>query len=90
MADIDQTPRIGTYPSVCHPASHIPTKTRAAICDAPALANGLQLGTILERLKAVKESGVHSMHVPDGFINAPVSVAAGVAAAAAVAVSLRG
>ncbi|MFE1898748.1 energy-coupling factor ABC transporter permease [Streptomyces yangpuensis] len=30
------------------------------------------------------------MHVPDGFINAPVSVAAGVAAAAAVAVSLRG
>ncbi|MFB7579629.1 energy-coupling factor ABC transporter permease [Streptomyces hydrogenans] len=30
------------------------------------------------------------MHVPDGFINAPVSAAAGVAAAAAVAVSLRG
>ncbi|MCX5377901.1 energy-coupling factor ABC transporter permease [Streptomyces sp. NBC_00091] len=30
------------------------------------------------------------MHVPDGFINTPVSVAAGVAAAAAVAVSLRG
>ncbi|MEU9999224.1 energy-coupling factor ABC transporter permease [Streptomyces sp. NPDC050848] len=30
------------------------------------------------------------MHVPDGFINAPVSVAAGVAAAGAVAVSLRG
>ncbi|MEU6057782.1 energy-coupling factor ABC transporter permease [Streptomyces sp. NPDC047097] len=30
------------------------------------------------------------MHVPDGFINAPVSVAAGVAAAAAVAVALRG
>ncbi|WP_030774842.1 energy-coupling factor ABC transporter permease [Streptomyces sp. NRRL F-2664] len=30
------------------------------------------------------------MHVPDGFINAPVSVAAGVAAAAAGAVSLRG
>jgi cobalt/nickel transport system permease protein len=30
------------------------------------------------------------MHVPDGFINAPVSVAAGAAAAAAVAVSLRG
>ncbi|MEV7521678.1 energy-coupling factor ABC transporter permease [Streptomyces sp. NPDC091371] len=30
------------------------------------------------------------MHVPDGFINAPVSVAAGVTAAAAVAVSLRG
>ncbi|MFD4247149.1 energy-coupling factor ABC transporter permease [Streptomyces sp. NPDC058525] len=30
------------------------------------------------------------MHVPDGFINAPVSVAAGVAAVAAVAVSLRG
>ncbi|MEU3469448.1 energy-coupling factor ABC transporter permease [Streptomyces sp. NPDC006687] len=30
------------------------------------------------------------MHVPDGFIDAPVSVAAGVAAAAAVAVSLRG
>ncbi|MFI1647679.1 energy-coupling factor ABC transporter permease [Streptomyces avidinii] len=30
------------------------------------------------------------MHVPDGFINAPVSVAAGVVAAAAVAVSLRG
>ncbi|MEU9232062.1 energy-coupling factor ABC transporter permease [Streptomyces subrutilus] len=30
------------------------------------------------------------MHVPDGFINAPVSLAAGVAAVAAVAVSLRG
>jgi cobalt/nickel transport system permease protein len=30
------------------------------------------------------------MHVPDGFINAPVSVAAGVVAAAGVAVSLRG
>ncbi|MFF8270469.1 energy-coupling factor ABC transporter permease [Streptomyces sp. NPDC016562] len=30
------------------------------------------------------------MHVPDGFINTPVSVAAGVVAAAAVAVSLRG
>ncbi|QES48657.1 cobalt ABC transporter permease [Streptomyces venezuelae] len=30
------------------------------------------------------------MHVPDGFIDAPVSVAAGVAAAGAVAVSLRG
>ncbi|MFF4266546.1 energy-coupling factor ABC transporter permease [Streptomyces virginiae] len=30
------------------------------------------------------------MHVPDGFINAPVSVAAGVVAAVAVAVSLRG
>ncbi|MGW5422326.1 energy-coupling factor ABC transporter permease [Streptomyces sp. NPDC003943] len=30
------------------------------------------------------------MHVPDGFINAPVSAAAGVAAAVAVAVSLRG
>ncbi|MFF0445639.1 energy-coupling factor ABC transporter permease [Streptomyces sp. NPDC004609] len=30
------------------------------------------------------------MHVPDGFINAPVSVAAGVLAAGAVAVSLRG
>ncbi|WP_221352159.1 energy-coupling factor ABC transporter permease [Streptomyces beigongshangae] len=30
------------------------------------------------------------MHVPDGFINAPVSVAAGVVAAAAVAVGLRG
>ncbi|MEU9857486.1 energy-coupling factor ABC transporter permease [Streptomyces sp. NPDC047974] len=30
------------------------------------------------------------MHVPDGFINAPVSAVAGVAAAAAVAVSLRG
>jgi cobalt/nickel transport system permease protein len=30
------------------------------------------------------------MHVPDGFINAPVSAAAGVLAAAAVGVSLRG
>ncbi|WP_329272893.1 energy-coupling factor ABC transporter permease [Streptomyces sp. NBC_01451] len=30
------------------------------------------------------------MHVPDGFINAPVSVAAGVVAAGAVAMSLRG
>lgn len=30
------------------------------------------------------------MHVPDGFINAPTSAAAGVVAAAAVAVSLRG
>ncbi|MEU3605768.1 energy-coupling factor ABC transporter permease [Streptomyces sp. NPDC035033] len=30
------------------------------------------------------------MHVPDGFINAPVSAAAGVAAAGAVALSLRG
>ncbi|MGW8993768.1 energy-coupling factor ABC transporter permease [Streptomyces zhihengii] len=30
------------------------------------------------------------MHVPDGFIDAPVSVAAGVVAAGAVAVSLRG
>ncbi|MFD8935168.1 energy-coupling factor ABC transporter permease [Streptomyces sp. NPDC059578] len=30
------------------------------------------------------------MHVPDGFLDAPVSVAAGVFAAAAVAVSLRG
>ncbi|PRH80968.1 cobalt ABC transporter permease [Streptomyces solincola] len=30
------------------------------------------------------------MHVPDGFINAPVSVAAGVVAAGAVAVALRG
>ncbi|MFD5396807.1 energy-coupling factor ABC transporter permease [Streptomyces sp. NPDC127097] len=30
------------------------------------------------------------MHVPDGFINAPVSAATGVAAAVAVAVSLRG
>ncbi|MFF1833769.1 energy-coupling factor ABC transporter permease [Streptomyces sp. NPDC058231] len=30
------------------------------------------------------------MHVPDGFINAPVSAVAGVAAASAVAVSLRG
>ncbi|MFI8435180.1 energy-coupling factor ABC transporter permease [Streptomyces sp. NPDC079020] len=30
------------------------------------------------------------MHVPDGFIGAPVSVAAGVVAAGAVAVSLRG
>ncbi|MFF3319267.1 energy-coupling factor ABC transporter permease [Streptomyces sp. NPDC003035] len=30
------------------------------------------------------------MHVPDGFINAPISAAAGVVAAGAVAVSLRG
>ncbi|WP_176737634.1 energy-coupling factor ABC transporter permease, partial [Streptomyces griseus] len=30
------------------------------------------------------------MHVPDGFIDAPVSVAAGVVAVGAVAVSLRG
>lgn len=30
------------------------------------------------------------MHVPDGFINTPVSVAAGVVAAGAVAISLRG
>ncbi|MFJ9118185.1 energy-coupling factor ABC transporter permease [Streptomyces sp. NPDC102394] len=30
------------------------------------------------------------MHVPDGFINAPISAATGVVAAAAVAVSLRG
>ncbi|WP_101258714.1 energy-coupling factor ABC transporter permease [Streptomyces barkulensis] len=30
------------------------------------------------------------MHVPDGFLNAPVSVATGAVAAAAVAVSLRG
>lgn len=30
------------------------------------------------------------MHVPDGFIDAPVSIAAGVAAVGAVAVSLRG
>ncbi|MFJ9040412.1 energy-coupling factor ABC transporter permease [Streptomyces sp. NPDC102406] len=30
------------------------------------------------------------MHVPDGFVNAPVSAAAGVVAAGAVAVSLRG
>ncbi|MFE2284480.1 energy-coupling factor ABC transporter permease [Streptomyces sp. NPDC059443] len=30
------------------------------------------------------------MHVPDGFIDAPVSIAAGVVAAGAVAVSLRG
>ena len=30
------------------------------------------------------------MHVPDGFIDAPISAATGVAAAAAVAVSLRG
>lgn len=30
------------------------------------------------------------MHVPDGFINAPVSAASAVVAAAAVAVSLRG
>ncbi|MEU5401025.1 energy-coupling factor ABC transporter permease [Streptomyces sp. NPDC005963] len=30
------------------------------------------------------------MHVPDGFINAPVSIAAGAVAAGAVAVSLRG
>ncbi|MET7528929.1 energy-coupling factor ABC transporter permease [Streptomyces goshikiensis] len=30
------------------------------------------------------------MHVPDGFIDAPVSIAAGVAAAGAVAISLRG
>lgn len=30
------------------------------------------------------------MHVPDGFINAPVSVAAGVVAAAGVGISLRG
>ena len=30
------------------------------------------------------------MHVPDGFINAPVSVAAGVVAAAGVAICLRG
>lgn len=30
------------------------------------------------------------MHVPDGFINAPVSVAAGVVAAAGIAVCLRG
>ncbi|MDQ0775200.1 cobalt/nickel transport system permease protein [Streptomyces aurantiacus] len=30
------------------------------------------------------------MHVPDGFINAPVSVAAGAVAASAIAVSLRG
>ncbi|MGW6555588.1 energy-coupling factor ABC transporter permease, partial [Streptomyces sp. NPDC055051] len=30
------------------------------------------------------------MHVPDGFINAPVSAVAGVVAAGAVAVSLRG
>ncbi|WP_129842114.1 energy-coupling factor ABC transporter permease [Streptomyces sp. RFCAC02] len=30
------------------------------------------------------------MHVPDGFLNAPVSVATGVVAAGAVAVSLRG
>ncbi|WP_255950248.1 energy-coupling factor ABC transporter permease [Streptomyces odontomachi] len=30
------------------------------------------------------------MHVPDGFINAPVSAAAGVVAAGAIAVSLRG
>ncbi|OAR26191.1 cobalt ABC transporter permease [Streptomyces sp. ERV7] len=30
------------------------------------------------------------MHVPDGFINAPVSAIAGVGAAAAIAVSLRG
>ena len=30
------------------------------------------------------------MHVPDGFIDAPTSVATGAVAAAAVAVSLRG
>ncbi|MFJ3497334.1 energy-coupling factor ABC transporter permease [Streptomyces sp. NPDC086091] len=30
------------------------------------------------------------MHVPDGFINAPISAAAGVVAAGAIAVSLRG
>ncbi|MFE9256227.1 energy-coupling factor ABC transporter permease [Streptomyces sp. NPDC006879] len=30
------------------------------------------------------------MHVPDGFINAPVSIAAGAVAAGAIAVSLRG
>ena len=30
------------------------------------------------------------MHVPDGFINAPVSVGAGVVAAAGIAVCLRG
>ncbi|MET7528928.1 hypothetical protein [Streptomyces goshikiensis] len=51
MADIDNTPRFGTNASVFSPASHIPTKMRATICDAPALANGLQLGIILERLK---------------------------------------
>ncbi|GHG23919.1 hypothetical protein GCM10018791_44340 [Streptomyces zaomyceticus] len=33
---------------------------------------------------------IRDVHVPDGFINAPVSVAAGVVAAGAVAVSLRG
>lgn len=33
---------------------------------------------------------IQYVHVPDGFINAPVSVAAGVVAAGAVAVSLRG
>jgi cobalt/nickel transport system permease protein len=33
---------------------------------------------------------INAVHVPDGFINAPVSAAAGVVAAGAVAVSLRG
>ncbi|GAA3098770.1 hypothetical protein GCM10020254_50280 [Streptomyces goshikiensis] len=53
VADIDNTPRFGTNASVLSPASHIPTKMRATICDAPALANGLQLGIILERLKTL-------------------------------------
>lgn len=36
------------------------------------------------------ESGALPMHVPDGFFDAPVSVATGAVAVAAVAVSLRG
>ncbi|GAA2626163.1 hypothetical protein GCM10010425_23590 [Streptomyces spororaveus] len=52
VADIDKTPR---NRNICvrlsRPASHIPTKSRGSICDAAALANGLQLGTMVEQLK---------------------------------------
>ena len=47
-----------------------------------------QLRTVSGRAAAAE--GSRTMHVPDGFIDAPVSVAAGLAAAGGIAICLRG
>ncbi len=59
--------------------SHISRRVAGWFCEECALASSLQVAPIIS-----------AVHVPDGFINAPLSAAAGVVAAGAVAVSLRG
>ncbi len=58
----------------------------------PGVAHATPCRSVIRALLQVLCSSVHhsGVHVPDGFINAPVSAAAGLVAAGAVAVSLRG